>query len=626
MRPHVDSWRSGVHPDDWPGTERALFDHVEGRTPEYEVEYRAATHDRGWIWVLDRGKVVARDESGRPIRMAGTGLDITERKRLEHELRLSEAKSSGILSTSADAIISIDDDERIVLFNAGAEVIFGYTRAEVIGTHLERLIPERLRERHHRHVQRFAAEKEVARRIGERNAKIYGLRKNGDEFPADAAISKLVVDGRRVLTVALRDVAEQRRNENEQRLLAEVGAELASTLEYDRTLANLARLAVHEFADICVIDVVGEDGVIRRIQVAGRDPKDAWACDLLMNVPLDPQWPQPLVQALRDKRSQLSANVSFEAVTGFSGSDDYLRALGALNLGSVIAVPLLSHGQLMGGIAFGSKASSRTYDAADVRLAEALAERFALSIENAQLYRAAQRASAQRDEVLRVVVHDLRNPLGVVLAQAAMLRERGAKADHRRAEAIERAGTRMSRLISDLFDLTRLESGSLTLDQARVPAGEIVADCVEGQRLVASSASLELGLDLPADLPEIWADRDRVAQVFENLIGNAIKFTGKGGCITAGARSLGNEVLFWVRDTGSGISPEDLPHLFDPFWQARVTARHGAGLGLAIAKGVVEGHGGRIWVESAPGQGSTFFFTLPTMPPNDSWRHYGAPH
>ena len=271
VRPHVDSWRSGVHPDDWPGTERALFDHVEGRTPEYEVEYRAATHDRGWIWVLDRGKVVARDESGRPIRMAGTGLDITERKRLEHELRLSEAKSSGILSTSADAIISIDDDERIVLFNAGAEVIFGYTRAEVIGTHLERLIPERLRERHHRHVQRFAEEKEVARRIGERNAKIYGLRKNGDEFPADAAISKLVVDGRRLLTVALRDVSEQRRYEHEQRFLAEIGAVLASTLEYDKTLANVARLAVREFADLCVVDIVGEDGAIR--PSAGREPR-----------------------------------------------------------------------------------------------------------------------------------------------------------------------------------------------------------------------------------------------------------------------------------------------------------------------------------------------------------------
>jgi signal transduction histidine kinase len=116
------------------------------------------------------------------------------------------------------------------------------------------------------------------------------------------------------------------------------------------------------------------------------------------------------------------------------------------------------------------------------------------------------------------------------------------------------------------------------------------------------------------DIPEVWADLDRLLQVFENLVGNAVKFTEPGGRITVGAARRGDDVLFWVADTGAGIAAEDLPHLFDRFWQARKATRRGAGLGLPIVKGIVEAHGGRIWVESTLGRGSTFFFTIPTMP------------
>ncbi|RPI49638.1 MAG: sensor histidine kinase, partial [Acidobacteria bacterium] len=179
------------------------------------------------------------------------------------------------------------------------------------------------------------------------------------------------------------------------------------------------------------------------------------------------------------------------------------------------------------------------------------------------------------------------------------------------AETIKLAATRMNHLIEDLLDVARVEAGRLTIERSRLPAGQVASDAFAIQRVRASSAGLELRLDLPEELPEVWADRDRLLQVFDNLIGNAIKFTAAGGFITIGAASRDDHVLFWVGDMGPGIAVEDQPHLFDRFWQARSARRGGAGLGLSIVRGIVEAHGGSVWVESAPGQGSTFVFTIP---------------
>lgn len=617
IRPHVDTWMAGIHRDDLPGVQKTLTDYFEGLISEYETEHRVATKSGGWIWILDRGRVFARDERGRPTRMVGTELDITVRKRLEEELRLSEAKASGLVAVSADAIISIDADQRITLFNEGAEKIFGHSRAELIGAPLDILIPERLRAIHRRHVERFAAGQEVARRMGERGAVIVGLRRNGEEFPADAAISKLDVDGNRILTVALRDVTDQKRAEEEQRFLAEAAEVLASTLDYDETLTNVARLAVREIADLCIVDIVEEDGEVRRLKVACKDPSKEWACDRLREIPLDRARPHLVWSALETKRTSLAQRLSPDAIAAFSQGEEHLRLLRAVDPKCVIAVPFVAYGEVLGVIAFVSSRPARVYGPADVRMAEELAQRAAVAIENARHYRAAQRAIQARDDVLGIVAHDLRNPLTNIIMQAQILRRRGAEAGRpssNPAEVIERAATRMNRLIQDLLDVVRMEAGCLSVERASVSAAQVVSDSVEAQRGLASSASLAIQLDLAPGLPEVWADRDRLLQVNENLIGNAVKFTGPGGRITVGAAPRGSEALFWVADTGAGIDAEDLPHVFDRFWQARKAGRRGAGLGLPIVKGIIEAHGGRIWVESTPGRGSTFFYTIPTAP------------
>jgi len=180
---------------------------------------------------------------------------------------------------------------------------------------------------------------------------------------------------------------------------------------------------------------------------------------------------------------------------------------------------------------------------------------------------------------------------------------------------IHRAATRMNQLIQDLLDVSLIEMGQLPIQRARLSAGELVAEVVEAQKPLATSSSIELRLDVGKDVAEIWGEHDRLVQVFENLIGNAIKFTAAGGWITVGAASNDQEVVFWVADSGSGIDPADVPRVFDRFWQATRGDRRGAGLGLPITKGIVEAHGGRIWVESTLGRGSTFFFSIPRALP-----------
>jgi signal transduction histidine kinase len=413
----------------------------------------------------------------------------------------------------------------------------------------------------------------------------------------------------------LRDATEQVRRENEEKFFAEVGSVLASTLGYEETLMSIAQLAVRDIADVCTVDIIGEDGELRRLKVATRDPSRAWAGELLTQIPFDRKRPSVVWTVLKTRKPVVLPQVKPEMLAAVARDEEHLRALRALDVKTSMAVPLLMPGKVLGVLYFSSSSSSREYGPADVRVAEELARRAALALENARLYRAAQRATQLRDDVLRIVAHDLRNPLNSVVIQANLLRGHGDKPEQRAqkaAEVIGRAATRMNRLIQDLLDVTRIEAGKFSIQAKQVPATLLLADVFESQKPLVEAASLDLHIELPTRLPDIWADRDRLSQVFENLIGNALKFTAPGGRITVGAQPRDGEVLFWVSDTGAGVPEGEISHLFEWFWQASRADRRGAGLGLPIVKGIVEEHHGRVWVESTPGVGSTFFFTVPT--------------
>ena len=218
-----------------------------------------------------------------------------------------------------------------------------------------------------------------------------------------------------------------------------------------------------------------------------------------------------------------------------------------------------------------------------------------------------------REEVLGVVPHDLRNPLSTIITSTDLLLQENLD-PARRTELLEvalRTGRQMNRLIGDLLDTVRMHAGKFTLDLEDVAVVTLFRQAEETFRPLAEKRSIYLETVPPDDGVAVRADPFRVSQIVGNIVSNALKFTPQHGNVTIRAVANGNHVAIHITDSGPGISPADIEHLFDDFWQARRNDHRGVGLGLAIAKGVVEAHGGMIWCDSAPGRGSTFSFTLP---------------
>jgi PAS domain S-box-containing protein len=425
---------------------------------------------------------------------------------------------------------------------------------------------------------------------------------------------------------ALVDISRLKEMETRLRFLAEAGETLASSLDYSTTLAAVVRLAVPLFADICFIDVLDEDGQVQRLDVVFSDVNhQAVLSGRVGKLEPRPGWRTPQDDVIQSGESMLLEDVPKSVMERISHDGQHPTVTRASGVKSMMIVPLRARDKVLGALTLVAAQSGRRYTAADRLFAEDIGRRAAVAIDNARLHDQAQRAIHARDGVLALVSHDLRNPLGVILLQTINLLRMPAAEDRRAKErsaieSIQRSATRMNRLIGDLLDVTSIEAGHLAVVKQREPSGALIALALEALQETARGKSQTLVSDVPAEAGlHASCDRERILQVFTNLIGNAIKFSPEGATITVQAESSGGEIRYSVADTGQGIPPEQLPHVFDRFWQASETARLGNGLGLSIAKGIVEAHGGRIWVESEMGRGSTFRFTLPRALPEATY-------
>jgi len=393
------------------------------------------------------------------------------------------------------------------------------------------------------------------------------------------------------------------REERRAAYLAAAGQELAGSLDPEQTIATLARLIVPNLAEMCVVDIAVPENAVQRVAVAHRNAEDeAVLAEDLRSV--RHEVPEALVRIMQSGEPALVGTSAAlqEYVTG--------RLDGAGR--TMTFLPLVSRGQTM-GVAACVSTDAAPYTSADLALFGELARRASISIDNARLYEESQQAVRAREEVLAIVSHDLRNPLSAVTLGASLLRTSPTviEEDREQVETIHASAKRMSRLIADLLDVTRLEGGKrLPIEPETVQPRELLREAEDLFRVHGNAASVTIEYQADESLPPVRADRHRVAQVLSNLIGNSLKFTPPGGRITVRAQRDG-EVLFSVSDTGPGIPREHLSDIFSPYWQAKRTERMGAGLGLPIAKGIVEAHGGRIWVESEQGHGTQFYFTLP---------------
>ncbi len=546
---------------------------------------------------------------------------MTEQRTPHNPASLSDAALSAIVDIAADAIIALDANFRIVRFNRGAEQIFGWPEAEMLGQPLDRLLPMATRAMHRGHVRTFAESAKDARRMADRR-EIAGLRRSGVEFPAEASIARVLIAGEFTFMVTLRDVSERRRVEERQRLLATAGWVLAASLDLESTMATVAELPVPLLGEWSILELLTPDGSIRRAAATHVDPlrheiTAGFVSRLARPIQADP--PQGSgSRVAHESEAKRITDIPMWLQANFPDATERGR-VESLGASAVLLVPLRAGGRAIGVLHLVRTRPAATHLVEEVLMADQYAGLSALALENARLYQAAKQAVREREEMLAIVSHDLRNPVNaVVMLTGAVL---GRDPDDPRplmereqVEAIRTAARHADGLIQDLQDVSRISAGRMRVDRRSVDVIELMDEGEDLFAHVMQDAAIRFVRQVDDDLPAISADHRRLVQVLSNLLGNAVRFTPPGGVVTLSARAADARTLrIAVRDTGPGIAESDLPRLFERYWQAPRLLRAGSGLGLFIAKGIVEAHGGQIGVESVVGVGSEFWFTIPAV-------------
>ncbi len=402
--------------------------------------------------------------------------------------------------------------------------------------------------------------------------------------------------------------------ERRARFLSEAMELLSSSLDVHRVLRDLARLVVPRIADICAVDLLGADGLPQRVEIvhgfSGVPALPEGALGVVV-----PEISSIAQRAIADSALQVIARADDDALRDVARNPALLEQLRRSGPYTLLVVPLVARQRVLGFLQFLNADVGRASSSEALLLADDLARRASVAVDNALLYGEAQRATRARDDVLAIVSHDLRNPLNTIQMSTSflldVLAEPGADVPLiPQLQLIRRATARGNALIQDLLDVSRIESGTLAVDAALTSAAALLGDAALELEPLVAAKELRFEHEWVGEDAEVPADRGRIAQVFSNLVGNAIKFTPRGGLVRVTGTRAGSHVEFVVSDSGTGIAPDHVPHLFDRFWKATKASRSGAGLGLFIVKGIVEGHGGAVTVESAPGVGTTFRFTL----------------
>lgn len=490
-----------------------------------------------------------------------------------------------ILESIQDAFLGVDEDWKVICANGAAERLLGIRREHVVGHALFAAVPV---------VQGAEAHQKLERVIHERTPvsfDVAGLEP--DTWYAAHAYPSL--DG---LSIHIHDVTDRRRAEEALRFLADAGPMLSGSLDRPELTQRAVRMCVPRLSDWCT-------AILSESSTARAYPEASAA-----------QGPEA-EQALQRLEREYADNVGWGELLRRLDEQPDESLLGpflSTSADDILIVPITGGATRFGALVAGRLPGRRPWGSEERHAAESLGRRLGMAIENAEVYAAARRATRLRDDVLGIVAHDLRSSLNAITMSASAMELQADSATSpvqaKATEAILRSADRMSRLIGDLLDAARLEADWTPQESVPVAADALLESAVEPFRDRARASGIRLEAEA-STTDEVWVDEGRMLQALSNLVDNACKYTPEGGTVRVLADRIAGELMLSVVDSGPGIPPHMRPHLFDRFWQAKDAGRAGAGLGLFIAKRVVEGHGGRIWAESEVGLGSAFRVVLP---------------
>lgn len=552
------------------------------------------------------GEVVRRELRDQEVRLA--------RAATEAALRESEERLRTVLESLPVGVVISDARGRLTHFNPAARAVWGGFREVDVDTYeaYEAWFPKT--------GEKLRSEDWAMARALRNGESVIGERVRIKAF--DGTLKMLDITATPVRGIneqvtgavaLIQDISDQARAEEIERFLAQATVLLNASLDYEVTLKAVADTAVPRFADWCIVVLLSREG--RADKVAVRAPVssgESVAREIFEKYEIDASTPRGLGRVLRTGEPDFMPDFSEESLAQVNRTESARVIMAKARMRSYMAVPLKSAYRIIGAVAFGISESSRKFDVHDLKAAQELARRASGAIENSLLYRDAQEAIRIREEVLAVVSHDLKNPLSAVRLNADLAsRQLDPEAPvQQQLMRIRSTVERMLHMIEEFSSMGRIDAGKLIPQIRPESPQQLITDVVEMLKPLAAAKKIELRFDPEHHCPSLSCDRTLLLQVFENLIGNAIKFTSENGVILVGCSQFDAGVEFFVADTGPGIGEEDLPYVFDRYWQARKDKK-GSGLGLYIVKGIVEAHGGRIKVESRLGQGTKFSFRLP---------------
>jgi PAS domain S-box-containing protein len=615
----LDDWRWFLHPLDIDRMTAHAARALEAREPA-AADYRIVTRDGRTRWLHYAGQLHTSKTGD--LRMLGTVTDITARKNAEEELLRSDERYRAFVATSSEAIwrcelkdpvpVSWPPQRQVDAFfesgylaecNDAMAHMYGFSGAQdLVGARLSDLLPPDV-PANRAHLLRFV---ESGYRLTGQES--HEFDRHGRPRVFRNSLIGIVEDDRMVRAWGTQaDITDLQVAQERERFLATASAALASSLDYRETLATVTQLALSFLADACAVDIFADDGTIERLAIAHHDGDELGAL-LAAEPTAAPRLDGLLAEVRRTHRAVLIAPpLSAEHAAA-------LESLGAAAPASAIVAPFVIRHRVLGAITLALSGSPRAYEDSDLRVAEDLAHRAAIAIDNARLYEEAQAANRAKDDFLARLSHELRTPLNAVLGWTLMLRgTTDAARIERGLTVIDRNGRALTRIIEDLLDFSRNVRSGMRLEPTAIDLCDVAREAVASIEPVALQKEVSLALDLGGPCM-VAGDAARLQQVAWNLLANAIKFTPPGGAVRVGVCAAEQGVELRVSDTGEGIRPDLLDAIFDPFRQGEAHGTPGLGLGLAIVRQIVEAHGGTVEAANAnPSPGATFTVRLPSV-------------